>query len=564
MAFDFSTLVTDRTQQDVAYARQLAEKLVAGTATEEEKAEWNSFTLKGVYNHTDLNRVTTAMEDLKLRLEGYGYAVPGYQRIKVPHPTQEAESRLPEGYAELAWIESTGTQYIDTGFTPNQDTRVVMDAEILKEPDTSMVIYFGCRGGGYFYELYKAGSSSNLTFLYNTTYSEYFTVEYAKRRTVEVNKNTATVDGITKTYAYSAFNVAYSIYLAADNSEGTVKALTAMRIYSCQIYDNGTLVRDFVPCINPSGDVGLYDTVTKAFFGNSGTGVFVAGTRVNITLPEKYIQVEYIESSGTQYINTGVVPTTNLRLDLTFVPRSDGQTDNAMFGASWSNNGFLLTAYRDNVRFHSKGYYTDLTRKADDTNTMSCSPTAVTINGVTHSMTGTGSDTQAYPIYLFWVGDESSPNNKGYYKLYSCSMYDGSTLIRDFVPCINPSGDVGLFDIVNQQFYGNAGTGVFTTGEEIASPTDVPTVDEYDPYLWYEFDWPTPQAMTVYLLNISTIRAVLAVMESTPQVPDDMVGLMVTEANNIEVILRDVYRQLNIMATTFIPCGEALCGGYNL
>lgn len=94
MAFDFSTLVTDRTQQDVAYARQLVEKLVTGTATDAEKAEWNSFTLKGVYNHTDLNRVTAAMEDLKLRLEGYGYIVSGYQRIVVAHKVETHDAYL--------------------------------------------------------------------------------------------------------------------------------------------------------------------------------------------------------------------------------------------------------------------------------------------------------------------------------------------------------------------------------------------------------------------------------------------------------------------------------------
>ena len=47
-----------------------------------------------------------------------------------------------------------------------------------------------------------------------------------------------------------------------------------MNLYSCQIYDNGTLVRDFVPCINGSGEVGLYDLVGKQFYGNAGTGVF--------------------------------------------------------------------------------------------------------------------------------------------------------------------------------------------------------------------------------------------------------------------------------------------------
>lgn len=79
-----------------------------------------------------------------------------------------------------------------------------------------------------------------------------------------------------------------------------------------------------------------------------------------------------------------------------------------------------------------------------------------------------------------------------------------------------------------------------------------------------ESGWPTPQNMAVYLQNVAAIRSVLAVMASTPKVPEDMVGLMVQEANDIEVILLDVYKQLNIMPTTFIPCGEALCGGDNL
>lgn len=94
MAFDFSTLVTDRTQQDVDYAKQIRDKLVLGTATDAEKAEWNSFTLKGAYNHTVLNRVTAAMEDLKLRLEGYGYVVLGYQRIVVAHKVETHDEYL--------------------------------------------------------------------------------------------------------------------------------------------------------------------------------------------------------------------------------------------------------------------------------------------------------------------------------------------------------------------------------------------------------------------------------------------------------------------------------------
>ena len=75
MAFDFSTLVTDRTQQDVDYVRQLIDKLLNDTATDAEKAEWDSFTLKGAYNYTDLNRVGAAVAYVSGRLLECGTSV---------------------------------------------------------------------------------------------------------------------------------------------------------------------------------------------------------------------------------------------------------------------------------------------------------------------------------------------------------------------------------------------------------------------------------------------------------------------------------------------------------
>lgn len=75
MAFDFSTLRTDRTQQDVDYVKQLIEKLLNDTATDAEKAEWDSFTLRGSYNYTDMNRVGAAVEYIALRLLECGTSV---------------------------------------------------------------------------------------------------------------------------------------------------------------------------------------------------------------------------------------------------------------------------------------------------------------------------------------------------------------------------------------------------------------------------------------------------------------------------------------------------------
>ena len=60
-----------------------------------------------------------------------------------------------------------------------------------------------------------------------------------------------------------------------------------MYIYMAQIYENDTLVRNFIPARqNSDGKIGMYDTVTNRFFTNDGTGTFIAGPDANnIYLP---------------------------------------------------------------------------------------------------------------------------------------------------------------------------------------------------------------------------------------------------------------------------------------
>ena len=75
MSFDFSSLITDRTQADVSRVEQVAAKIKTGTASETELAEWNTASLKGSYNATDFNRVGAAMQAVANRFNSFGYVV---------------------------------------------------------------------------------------------------------------------------------------------------------------------------------------------------------------------------------------------------------------------------------------------------------------------------------------------------------------------------------------------------------------------------------------------------------------------------------------------------------
>lgn len=469
MAFDFSTLVTDRTQQDVAYAKQLAEKLVTGTATEEEKAEWNSFTLKGVYNHTDLNRVTTALEVLKVKLESYGYLVPGYEKVKITHPTFGGGSNLPDDYIELEYIQSTGTQYIDTGFKPNQDTKVVMDVQSQSGIDH---VLFSARtsASSNVFEMIWSNSSNCYRFYYNNSNvnMDGISVTPATRRTIVVDKNIATIDGYSVSRTYSAFQCECNMVLFARNTVGTIGAYTTGKLYSCQVFDNGTLIRDYIPCVSPSGDVGLFDAVNQQFYSNSGTGAFIAGDRVGVALPSGYTRLTYIESTGTQYIDTNFKPSNNTRVVLSAYNAS---TSSGWTYGTWdssSSNQFAFSCLNTySFRYGSGGV--QLTTLPVGDFEVDQNKNAYNLNGTTGTI-ATQTFSCSHTMYLFAInanGSVSSGKFTG--RIKKCLIYDNNVLVRDYIPCINPDGEVGLYDLVTEVFYGNSGTGVFSLGSRIGA-----------------------------------------------------------------------------------------------
>ena len=62
-------------------------------------------------------------------------------------------------------------------------------------------------------------------------------------------------------------------------SQGTSFSLTA-KLYSCEIYDNEKLIREFIPCINPRGIAGLYDLIGNVFYSSPNAVNFTPGPAV--------------------------------------------------------------------------------------------------------------------------------------------------------------------------------------------------------------------------------------------------------------------------------------------
>ncbi len=190
-------------------------------------------------------------------------------------------SKLPSGYTELEYIQSSGTQWINTGFTPKSTTRVKMSAEFLGGTKTSAL--FGARSAS------SGTDSKSFTFLIvsQKPRSDYFGSSKSGAQTVSAsqveidwNKNVCTIDSDTITHTATSAASNQALYIFAVNTAGSATLPASMQLYSCAIYDNGTLIRDFVPCKNSSGAVGLYDLAGAKFYANAGNGTFTAGPEV--------------------------------------------------------------------------------------------------------------------------------------------------------------------------------------------------------------------------------------------------------------------------------------------
>lgn len=190
---------------------------------------------------------------------------------------------LPSGYTRLEYIESTGTQYIDTGFKPNQDTRVVMDVNP-KDNGVDDWFFDGRQAANNksFGVYCQYGISAKLWYSdYGTSRLQITGPSSTGRRTIDKNKNVTTVAGYTVTHPTQTFQSGYNLYLLCLNSANARKGYVSGKLYSCRIYDNGTLIRDFIPCKNASGTIGLWDNTNSAFYANAGTGAFTAGPEIS-------------------------------------------------------------------------------------------------------------------------------------------------------------------------------------------------------------------------------------------------------------------------------------------
>lgn len=171
-------------------------------------------------------------------------------------------------YTELEYIESTGTQWIDTGIVPTTTTDYEFAGCITESAGTGWIA-----GTPTWVGVHKKLGTVAIT--QTSTGMTYKDVAVNEAFTIGVFGNQAYFNGV-ETNTLQRKNATMTLFLFAyhhTNNTGSINS--KIRMQSFRIWDNGVLVRDFIPVLDSNNVPCMYDRVTAQLFYNQGSGEFV-------------------------------------------------------------------------------------------------------------------------------------------------------------------------------------------------------------------------------------------------------------------------------------------------
>lgn len=395
-------------------------------------------------------------------------------------------------YTELEYLESTGTQYINTGFLSNQLYDKSLYIKMKTTGDTLSYAYNGAyhiSGTGLTIQFGLLATSDtlcrttlnhfdpsylNVTNLQKSEYTEMMITptEYWVNGELKSTHEQTSVDKILETnnpfliFGRSQYNAANSI--------------TPMIISEFWIKDaNGKFVQHLIPVLDKDFVPCMYDKVSGRFLYNQGTGEFKW---------KLHNQLEYLESDGNQFIKLGIIPTaeTGSRIKASTVGQGDmiicgSRNDSSSYTRFYLCSTYSSANQKEPLISIGRGSYlylqldgsfvamssdlkvpfgtvyeqytnyknSKVTKFVDSTRTI----TSTTIPELTF--------TPDQPLYLF-AGNIAGVTNYNYKgKIYSCEITEGDKIIMYLIPAFDENLNICMYDLVSKKYFYNQGSGTF-------------------------------------------------------------------------------------------------------
>lgn len=350
-------------------------------------------------------------------------------------------------YKLLEYIKTNGTQYIDTGILAKSNLSIEIDCNFAFNNNTSL---FGAADGDGSKNRIHLFYYQNQQIYYYYASSGYPYVKFSNfgRHVYKISNNILYIDGEQKLNAgtSSTFSSSSSIYLFAVNFNGQAFNNSIVRFYSCRIWDDDILVRDYIP-VEKNGIACLYDKIEGKFYYSNAA---------SFDKPTFSSKSYYVQSSGSQYIDTDILLTPTTSMELNFEKVGNVINWERLFGI-W-NGGHVLQMRRYQATNTWQLVQTNVGQKDFTLNS----------NTIYNLKVGNGKyyldDTLIASYSVSFSTTQNlrlfhSEDQYGIFKLYNCKIYDEDILIKNIVPAMDNEKTPCLLDTINNKYYyPNAGS----------------------------------------------------------------------------------------------------------
>lgn len=445
---------------------------------------WKDVTVTG----EDTLNLPNAKADGLNYLKAYGKCYQG----NLPYGYTQLESI--SGIANKAWFgtgvagNNDNLRFVFTGYKDKGVAYTSFFANYIDESSNVTRLIAFTASSGIIAEVNRRSASSVIT--NSTNYLVAHTYELYKENDVSILK----VDGAQVDAMAAASGTANSTNIAINASKinpstpSSDVVTTFKGIF--QIYDGTTLIRNYVMAKRDSDNaVGMYDTVNNTFKISEGTENFTAGAdlkplptyplaitcnngtikvRSKSGLPDGYVKLKYLESSGTQYIDIGISGECKVTIDC---QGSAAASASKIVVGSYTSAPSFFGAYSSTNKWGMSSSFYGLLTNIDYTTRATfelyfSDNAYIKVNDTTYTCEGTTPIYTSATYALFRAKAAASGNY--YYanaKIYSCTFEQNNTLVRNLIPAKRISdNELGMYDLVSNTFLTNAGTGTFTGG----------------------------------------------------------------------------------------------------
>ena len=424
----------------------------------------------------------------------------------------------PANYVEYIETEKYG-DYIDTGINQTRETTPNRKYEygmmwnevgegsyvhgIVQNTWNQLIGIYAKTSGlreKYFSGNYGLGNSDyeKIQAEFNTKYD--IIMDY-KNSYVEIKK------GDTSIYTSNEFAIGDNqydlltlrIFIGKDSNVGVPGSYMLGRIYYFRAYENDELIQELLPCLDDNNVPCMYNTISGEYFYNQGEGNFAYGKSIG------YTPIKYIETNGTQYIDTGVIVNDNTYMDIDYRAIAKEYTPVEYLqgdGASYIDTGIpITTGYDIECNYgHDIPTMTGIIFGLSDKNNPSNGNTPkLRINYIptpssdfnydnncTYSQFSnktwnttegcifsdcTYDNTSSFNCFLFGasainVAGVSEPCHMCDCFISMFKIWDAEgNLVQHLISVLDSEGTPCMYDLVTETFFYNQGTGTFSYGD---------------------------------------------------------------------------------------------------